>query len=99
MRKVTVNNQQVNVDEILNDYEILSKESSNVDYYGTDGKNVFIQFKNGASYLYLNVTPVDIDDMKKAESIGKFIGVLSKAYQYTKVENRLVVVVPEEVAQ
>lgn len=99
MRKIVVNNQPCTVDEILKDYEILSKESSNVDYYGTDGKNVFIQFKNGSSYLYLNVTPVDIEDMKMAESIGRFISVLSKSYQYTKVENRLVVVVPEEVAQ
>jgi hypothetical protein len=98
MRKITVNNQPVTVDKILKDYEILKMESSNVDYYGTDGNNVFIQFKNGASYLYLNVKPEHIEQMKKAESIGRFIGVLSKQYQYTKIENQLVVL-QEEVAK
>lgn len=99
MRKLIVNNQPVTVDDILKDYEIQSKESSNVDFYGTNGENIFIQFKNGASYLYLNVNQIDVEGMKNAESIGRFIGTISKKYQYTKVENRLVVIVPEEVAK
>lgn len=96
MKKILVNNQPCTIDDIIKDYEILCKESSNVDFYGTDGKNVFIQFKNGSSYLYTNVEPADIETMKATESIGKFIPVLRK-YPATKYENRLVVVVTEEV--
>jgi hypothetical protein len=95
MKKLTINNQPVTVVELLKDFEIITKDSSNVDYYGTDGTNVFIQFKNGSSYLYSNVTPADIEAMKQAESIGRFIPVLKK-YPTTKYENRLVVVVQEE---
>lgn len=96
MRKIIVNNQPCTVDKVLNDFEILNKESSTVDYYGTDGKNVFVQFKNGASYLYSNVEPADIEAMKAAESIGRFMPVFKK-YPFTKYENRLVVVVQEPV--
>jgi hypothetical protein len=95
MRKIVVNNQPVTVDELLTGYEILCKPSSNVEYYGTNGLNVFIQFKNGSTYIYLNVSDRDIADMRKAESIGKFIPVLSKKYQYTKVEKQLVVLEQE----
>jgi hypothetical protein len=94
MRKIVLNNQPVAVDDIIKEFEVMSKESSNVDYYGTDGTNVFVQFKNGSSYLYTNVTPADIEGMKDAESIGRFIPVLKK-YPTTKYENRLVVVVAE----
>lgn len=97
MRKIVVNNQPVTVDDLLAGYEILSKPSSNVEYYGTNGQNVFVQFKNGSTYLYLNVKDQDIAALRKAESIGKFIPVLSKQYQYTKVDKQLVVVVQEPV--
>ena len=96
MKKIVVNDQPVSVDELLQDYDILSKPSSNVEFYGTNGQNVFIQFKNGSTYLYLNVTDQDIVALRKAESIGKFIPVLSRKYQYTKVDRQLVVVVQEE---
>lgn len=99
MRKITINKQQCTVDEILNGYIIAQKPSSNVEFHGFDGKNIFIQFKNGASYLYLNVEEKDIEEMKKAESIGRFISVLSKKYTYTKVDHRLVEVTQEEVAK
>lgn len=94
MKKIVVNNQPVTVDDIIKDYEILTKESNNVDFYGTDGANVFVQFKNGSTYLYTNVVAEDIEAMKAAESIGRFIPVLKK-YPATKYENRLVVVVTE----
>lgn len=98
MRKIIINDQPCTVDSQLSGYEILSKPSSNVEFYGTDGQNIFIQFKNGSSYLYLNVTKDTINAMYLAESIGKFISFLSKNYTYTKVEGKLVNIVKEEAA-
>jgi hypothetical protein len=99
MRKLTISTMPCLVDDILEGYFIDRKPSSNVEFHGTDGKNIFIQFKNGASYLYLNVSAEHIEEMKKAESIGRFISVLSKNYQYTKVDQRLINAVQEEVAK
>lgn len=98
MRKETINNQPCTVDALLEGYTIEQKPSSNVEYFGDNGQNVFVQFKSGGSYLYLNVIAEDIEAMKQAESIGKFIPTIAKKYQYTKVDHRLVEVVKEEVA-
>jgi hypothetical protein len=79
------------VDSLLDGYEIAQKSSSNVDYYGSNGiDTIFIQFKSGGSYLYLNVDNATIDEMHATESIGKFIGTLSKKYTYTKIDRKLV---------
>lgn len=80
------------VDERLKGFDISKKPSSNVDYYGSNGKDtIFIQFKNGVSYLYHDVTKEDIDAMNQAESIGKFMATLArKKYTYTKVTLEMV---------
>jgi hypothetical protein len=79
------------VDDRLQGFDIMQMPSSNVDYYGTNGADtIFIQFKNGTSYLYHNVDKADIEEMQKVESIGKFIGTNLKKYTYTKVSMKLV---------
>jgi hypothetical protein len=79
------------IDDRLQGFEIMQKPSSNVDYYGTNGiDTVFIQFKNGTSYIYHNVDKADIDEMNKVDSIGKFIGSNLKKYGYTKIDLKLV---------
>jgi hypothetical protein len=91
MEQYIINVAEHQVDSLLDGYEIAQKPSSNIDYYGSNGKDtIFIQFKNGVSYLYLNVDKASIDQMQAAESIGKFIGTLSKKYTYTKVDRKLV---------
>jgi hypothetical protein len=80
------------VDEKLKGFDIMQKPSSNVDYYGTNGVDtIFIQFKNGGSYFYPNVTKELIEEMLKSESIGKFMASLAKGgYGYTKFVDTLV---------
>jgi hypothetical protein len=73
------------IDEQLQGFNLMQKPSSNVDYYGTNGTDtVFIQFKNGVSYLYSNVSKEHITEMLNAESIGKFVVQVLKKYPYTK---------------
>lgn len=57
-------------------FDIRTKPSSNVAFYGTctDGR-LFVQFKNGVSYLYSDVDHGTLTDLEDAESIGKFINI------------------------
>jgi hypothetical protein len=79
------------IDDRLQGFDIMKKPSSNIDYYGTDENGtVFIQFKNGVSYLYPNVSKEEIKAMLKSESIGKFVVTVLRKYACTKVVARMV---------
>jgi hypothetical protein len=87
---------EYNIDPTLVGYDIKRKPSTNVDYYGTNGKEVFIQFKNGVSYIYENVPKEFIEEMYKAESIGSFVSkYLARKFTARKIELKLVNNKPE----
>lgn len=92
MEQLIINVSEYHVDDRLQGFDIRQKESSNVDYYGSNGNDkIFIQFKNGVSYIYNDVKKQDIDEMNEAESIGKFMASLArKKYAFTKVTMELV---------
>lgn len=99
MNNVKINNQECTIDELIGGFSVHQKPSSNVDFFGDNGTDVFIQFKNGGSYIYKNVSSEHIKQMYDAESIGRFISVLSKNYTYVPVKKVLVkVVMPAEQA-
>lgn len=98
MRKIKINNQECKVDEILEGFSIYQKPSSNVQYFGDNGIDVFVQFKSG-SYIYKGVLKEHIEQMHQAESIGKFISQLGKVYHYVPVQYPLVVPVSQLAAQ
>jgi hypothetical protein len=53
--------------------ELKQVESSNIDKVGYDEKTLFILFKNGGLYKYIDV-PSDIyDGLVVAESVGKYL--------------------------
>lgn len=99
MRKLKINNQDCTVDAMLDGFTIDQKPSSNVGYFGDNGNDIFIQFKNGGSYLYKSVLKEHIEQMYQAESIGTFISILSKAYTYAPIKQRLVNIAVEPAAQ
>lgn len=75
MRKLEINETPYIINEAIKDFTIMHKASSNVLAWGFDfgQKLMFVQFKNGSSYMYSDV-PVEI--AKKSidvDSIGKFI--------------------------
>lgn len=79
------------VNEKLQGFELMQKPSSNIDYYGTNGKDIFVQFQNGNSYIYENVPKETIEEMKSAESIGSFVFKhLAKKFSFKKFELKLV---------
>jgi hypothetical protein len=84
------------IDEKLQGYELMQKPSSQIDYYGTNGKDVFLQFKNGTSYIYENVPTETIADMKSAESIGSFVFKHLKKLPFRKFDLKLVNSKPQQ---
>lgn len=90
MLKTIINDQPHNTDPRLAGFEIKQKPSSNIEYYGNNENQIFVQFKNGGAYLYKDVAPDTIKQMHQAESIGRFISVLSKGNIYVKLGNKLV---------
>jgi len=70
----TVNGKAVIVDKQLEDFELLKKASTNVDYFGIrrETSQLFIQFTNGRCFMYSEVPIEILEEAKNAESIGKF---------------------------
>jgi len=92
MSTTVVNGKEYLIDNILADFLIQQKSSSNIEFHGSNGKDqIFVQFKNGSSYIYKGVNEADIKEMNEAESIGKFVHALSKKYASEKIPKRVVV--------
>lgn len=95
----TVNGEIVTADQNLQEFEIIKKASSNVDYFAICRKtsNLFIQFSNGTCFLYHSVPPEVLEQAKEAESIGKFFHASIKGkYQDQAVGSNLITVAPPE---
>ena len=90
MRILKINDQEHTVDGMLDGFNIHQKPSSNVEYFGDNGNEIFIQFKNGSCYIYKGILKEHIQQMYEADSIGKFISALSKLYPYITIKQRLV---------
>lgn len=78
------------VSQGLESFEIMKKDSSQVDYIGTneEKKILFVQFKNGASYIYENVDHVTLQNARRAISIGSFLQTdIKEKFPFKKVED------------
>jgi hypothetical protein len=96
MKKVIINDKEYHVAGMLEAFNIQQKPSSNVEFFGTNSAgSVFVQFKNGNTYIYSNVHAGRIEEMNAAESIGRFVPKL-KAYPCEKIDRRLVTPVQDE---
>jgi hypothetical protein len=94
MEKKPINGIMMYVDDVVKDFTLHQKTSTNVEFFGSAADNrVFVQFKTGRSYIYENVPHQLIADMEKADSIGSFIAQLivkPNSYPTTKFPDRLV---------
>src|SRR3954463_11676838 len=73
---IELNGKTLQVHDVLFDFAIHQKASSNIDYFGTDyvSERLFVQFKGGTgAYIYDNIDGDLLDAAKAAESIGKFV--------------------------
>lgn len=75
MKTVTVNEKQYSVDEQIEGFSVNQKPSSNVDFYGVNAEKeeMFVQFKNGSSFIYSDFTANDAIDLMNSESVGKYV--------------------------
>ena len=93
MKTIQINGVDHSVNDRIAEFTINQKASSNVDFFGTDLINdkLFIQFKNGSSYIYSGVNADTIKLAHSAESIGKFVvsQVVGK-FESEKIAERLV---------
>jgi hypothetical protein len=93
MKTITVKNQEFKVSDVLKGFTIESKPSSNVAFYGmnSETKELFVQFKNGSSYIYRGITNDAAIGLINAESVGKYISRwICGQFLSTKMEGQLV---------
>lgn len=100
MNRQIINGQQVELADVIKDFIVKQKPSSNVEYFGFNTESdVFVQFKNGSSYIYKKVSNEIIGKMITTESIGSFVAKnLVKGFEAIKHERRFVEPVIDEPA-
>jgi|GEM_PF-1540267 len=94
----TINGNAVTVDKQLEDFELLKKASTNVDYFGIrrETSHLFMQFSNGKCFMYAQVPPEVLEEAKNAESIGKFFHAkIRDRYTYEALSSNLIADAPE----
>ncbi|MCX3266581.1 KTSC domain-containing protein [Pedobacter agri] len=91
MKKVTLLNQSFNVHDRLEQFNVNIAQSSSVSFFGSNPNtgSMFVQFKNGGTYIYSGVTPEVRKEMHTAPSIGSFISKnLVKKFPSEKLEGK-----------
>lgn len=67
--------------------KIKIENSSNVEQIGYENGTLLVSFKNGTHYNYYDVPKQLFEDLKKAESKGKFLNENVKGkYEYAKLQ-------------
>jgi hypothetical protein len=50
-------------------------------------KKLDLEFPDGGQYEYLDVSPVEFDELKRADSIGKFVNQQIKKHRFRKMRS------------
>ncbi|MDQ7947659.1 MAG: KTSC domain-containing protein [Pedobacter sp.] len=102
MKKQIIDGIVYTIDQRIENFSVKSKPSSNVAFFGVshDAANVqlFVQFKNGSSYIYSGLNEHVLIDLINADSIGKFVSssIVGK-FPSIKHEGALVRISPEDI--
>jgi hypothetical protein len=73
---------------MMTDIPMISVKSSIVESIGHDAgtQTLRVKFRSGARYNYENVSVMEFDKFKNAQSIGSYLNKhISKSYEYEKV--------------
>lgn len=66
--------------------EMIPVDSSNLESIGYEDETLQIQFLNGTTYQYFDVPAQVFDELKAADSVGKYLAAHVKGtYRYSKV--------------
>lgn len=80
-------NKQNNPDKVVETHKIENSSTLAEAHYTSEG-NLIALFKNGMEYKYLKVEPKVFEELKKAESAGKFLNREIKGkYEFQKMED------------
>jgi len=90
MENYFINVQEYDVDKQLEGFEIANKPSNTIEYYGTNGKDVFFQFMHGVAYIYPDVDKKSVKELHKADNLGLYMSGLSRKYTYRRSPKPLV---------
>lgn len=76
MKTITFNNRQYHIHDRLQQFNVNTIPSTSVEFFGSNPKtgSLFVQFKNGGTYIFNNITPQVRKEMHEAKSIGSYIG-------------------------
>lgn len=75
MNTTTFNNHQYKVHDRLAQFNVNSIPSTSISFFGSNPNtgSLFVQFKNGGTYIFSNITNEIRKEMFAAKSIGSFI--------------------------
>jgi hypothetical protein len=75
MKTVTLLNQSYQVNDRLEQFNINIASSKGVSFFGSnpESKSMFIQFANGGTYIYQDITPEVRRGLWGASSLGSFV--------------------------
>ncbi|RZJ92454.1 MAG: KTSC domain-containing protein [Chryseobacterium sp.] len=75
MKTVTILNQSFKVHDRLEQFNVNMAQSNSVSFFGSNPNtgSMFVQFKNGGTYIYSGVTPEVRKELHAAPSIGSYI--------------------------
>lgn len=88
-----INDKHVFVDPKIAGFKLFSKPSSNVEYFGIESSYsmLFVQFKNGSSYVFRDVPINILNEIQTAESVGKYFSQnVAGKFQSVKYADRMV---------
>lgn len=92
MNQIKINDQNFLADDRLKGFDLQKKASTYIDVYGLNSstKELFVQFMDGYAVIYDQLTPAMVEELKTAESVGKFVIALKKKIAARHVGNKLV---------
>ncbi|WP_231489872.1 KTSC domain-containing protein [Pedobacter sp. Leaf170] len=99
MKTIKIDGITYNVNAKINGFKISQKTSSNVAFFGLNSETnqLFVQFKNGSSYIYSELDSSTVIEIINCESIGKFIsGRIVKVFPSEKLEGEMIKMHPSE---
>lgn len=75
MKTVTINNSEFKVHDRLLEFNVNSIPSKGVSFFGSNphSGSLFVQFANGGTYIYSNITPEVRMGMFEAASLGTYV--------------------------
>lgn len=75
MKTIRLLNRTYNVIDRLDEFNINMPTSNGVSFFGSNPNSgsVFVQFKNGGTYIFMGVTPEVRKGLINADSVGLFV--------------------------